>query len=42
MRRSLSDLICDDLSELANYSSDVIASEEAIRCMVALYKKQNK
>lgn len=42
MRRSLSDLICDDLSELANYSSDVIASEEAISCIVALYKNKNK
>lgn len=42
MRRSLSDLICDDLAELANYSSDVIASEEAIRTMVALYEKQGK
>lgn len=40
MRRFLSDLICDDLAELANYGSDVVASEEAIRCMVALYKNQ--
>ncbi|WP_045095956.1 hypothetical protein [Legionella fallonii] len=42
MRRSLSDLICDDLAELAHYGSDVIASEEALRCMVALYQNQGR
>jgi hypothetical protein len=33
MKRSLSELICDDLSELAHLGSEVVASEEAIRTM---------
>lgn len=37
MRRSLSELICDDLADLANFESDYIASEEAIRLMIDLY-----
>jgi hypothetical protein len=35
MRCSLSELICDDLAELANHGSDYIASEEAIHFMKA-------
>ncbi|MFJ1268302.1 hypothetical protein ACD661_07020 [Legionella lytica] len=40
MRRSLSELISDDLAELANHESDYIASEEAIQVMKALYNKK--
>ncbi|WP_133135859.1 hypothetical protein [Legionella rowbothamii] len=42
MRRSLSELICDDLAELANHESDYIASEEAIHFMKALYNKNKE
>lgn len=42
MRRSLSELICDDLAELANHESDYIASEEAILFMKALYNKNKE
>ena len=42
MRRSLSELICDDLAELANHESDYIASEEAINFMKALYNKNKE
>lgn len=42
MRRSLSQLICDDLAELANLESDYIASEEAIRVMAALYNHRER
>ena len=38
MKRSLSELICDDLSELAHLESDVVVSEEAIRTMVQIDK----
>lgn len=38
MRRSLSELICDDLADLAHLESDVIASEEAIRVMMTMFK----
>lgn len=40
MRRSLSELLCDDLAELANHESDYIASEEAIQFMSALYNSK--
>lgn len=42
MRRSLSELISDDLAELANHESDYIASEEAIHFMTALYNKNRE
>lgn len=42
MGRSLSNLICTDMAELAHYDSETVASEEAIRCIMALYARQGK
>ncbi|WP_131782899.1 hypothetical protein [Legionella gresilensis] len=41
MRRSLSELICDDLEELAYFGSDVVASEEVIRFLMTMYRNKN-
>ncbi|MGQ3888525.1 hypothetical protein ACQUW5_05775 [Legionella sp. CNM-1927-20] len=41
MRRSLSELICDDLEELAYFGSEVVASEEAIRFLMTMYRTKN-
>ncbi|WP_419420828.1 hypothetical protein ACNVED_05900 [Legionella sp. D16C41] len=41
MRRSLAELISDDLNELAYFGSDVVASEEAIRFLMRVYKDKN-
>ena len=37
-RRSLSDLICHDLSKLARIETDVVASEESIRTMITMFR----
>ncbi|ASQ46474.1 hypothetical protein [Legionella clemsonensis] len=38
MRRSLTQLIIDDLAGLAQLETDIIASEEAIRFLIAMFK----
>ncbi|WP_176713851.1 hypothetical protein [Legionella jamestowniensis] len=38
MRRSLTQLITDDLAELARMETNYIASEESIRFLMEMYK----